>query len=190
MTDASDLCNAGEVVVACDQAWTLSHIGVRLKGKFSSALKASSRQRRLDERKAGALSPAEYDESMSRFEEQLDGGAYDWGSPYDPDGMGSAVAAALAQTSWRVRLVQLLLEEHHGPVTAAQVRAIHKENAEGLDAALAAALDPNSRAPATARDAVPEKPGEAMAQTFEPLLKALDPIPSVPDGRGPPIRAD
>jgi hypothetical protein len=146
MIGPEDLLNAGEVVEVDGQAWTFSHSTPDIQGKFSAWLKGRARQGLTEERRQGILGPEEYREQSAYLTAEFTAGAYSWGSPLSPDGMGSAVQTALEEVDGKVRLVQLLLERAHGKVPAEQVFTLLRSPDVG--AALGVCLDPNRRHPA------------------------------------------
>ncbi len=124
MTETTDLLNAGEIVEAGGQAWTLSHVSPTIRAKFSAWLKGRARKELADQRREGILDEGDYRESLTLMNEEMSAGAYNWGSPLNPKGMGSAVRSGLGQTDGKIRLVQLLLEAHHGAVSVVQVHEL------------------------------------------------------------------
>jgi hypothetical protein len=109
MVGPEDLLNAGEVAEVDGVAWTFSHITPSIRGQFSAWLKGRARQGLAEERREGSLGPEEYREQSAILNAEFAAGAYSWGSPLAPDGMGSAVQTALEEVDGKVRLVQLLL---------------------------------------------------------------------------------
>jgi hypothetical protein len=151
VTDADDFSGAGEVVESGGVAWTLAHVGITIRGKFSAWLKARARQGLQEERRTGALlSVEQYREEADALKRQFDAGAYNWGSPFDPDGMGSAVSACLQETEGKVKLVQLLLEPAHGAVEIKTVLSLLTAAPQAVADALRACLGlpPNPPSPA------------------------------------------
>jgi hypothetical protein len=165
MIGPEDLLNAGEVVEVDGQAWTFSHITPVIRGQFSAWLKSRARQGLAEERREGILGPEEWREQSSLLNSDFAAGAYSWGSPLSPDGMGSAVQAALEEVDGKIRLVQLLLERDHGKVPSEKVLELMAASARmqqeaaknappGQDVpnpiaeAIRACLDPNRQRPA------------------------------------------
>jgi hypothetical protein len=151
MIGPEDLLNAGEIVEVDGLAYTFSHITPALRGQFSAWLKGRARQGLAEERRQGILGPEEWREQSSLLNSDFAAGAYSWGSPLSPDGMGSAVQAALEEVDGKVRLVQLLLEKAHGKVPVEQVYTLLRSPEVGE--AVRACLDPNRQRPA-------KEPGE------------------------------
>lgn len=152
MSEASDSAQVGEFVEAQGQAWTLSHITPQIRGKLSGWLKMRARAD-LASRQA-EMSPEAYREERDALTEEIAGGSYNWGSPFDPKAMGSAVRAALRQPEANLRLLQLLLEPDHGEVPPEKVGAIAAEKPGKVLLAMQACLElplsvPNERAPAS-----------------------------------------
>jgi hypothetical protein len=158
VTETTDLLNAGEVVEAVNQAWTLSHAGPAIRAKYSAFLKGRARAELAEQQRQGVFSGDGHRESLVLLNEEMTAGAYNWGSPLDPDGMGSAVRASLQQTDGLVKLLTLLLEKTHGQVSAEQARAIltdrigTADNPSPVTLAIRACLsvgtpDPNSTRP-------------------------------------------
>lgn len=142
MTETTDLLNGGEVLESLGQAWTLAHVGPGIRSKFSAWLKARARQGLREEREAGSLDADGYREESDALKARFDAGAYNWGSPLSPQGMGSAVAATLGETEGKIRLVQLLLERDHGQVTGAKIMEILAGAPEAAAACVQACLSP------------------------------------------------
>jgi hypothetical protein len=143
-----DLLNSGEIVEALGQAWTLSHITPALRGAFSAWLKGRARQELSEQRRQGILGPDDYREQSAVLNAECASGAYTWGSPLLPAGMGSAVRAALDEMDGKVRLIQLLLKDTHGDVPAEQVYALMQDNPDQVAEACRTCLDPNRQTPA------------------------------------------
>jgi hypothetical protein len=168
MVGPEDLLNAGEVAEVDGVAWTFSHITPSIRGQFSAWLKGRARQGLAEERREGSLGPEEYREQSAILNAEFAAGAYSWGSPLAPDGMGSAVQTALEEVDGKVRLVQLLLEKSHGKVPVEQVYTLLRSPEVGE--AVRACLDPNRQRPVN-------QPGRA-----ETMEKAT--IPQYGPGKG------
>jgi hypothetical protein len=158
VTETTDLLNAGEVLEALGQVWTLSHVGPGVRSKFSAWLKMRARKELKDQRSEGILDAADYTDSLDRLEARMTAGAFNWGSPLNPSGMGSAIERSLnEEADGRIRLVQLLLEKAHGQVSPDKVLEILGDQPDASVEAVKLCLQalPNGPAP----DA-PAKPGK------------------------------
>jgi hypothetical protein len=149
VTETSDLTAAGEIAVLCGQAWTFSHVGRDIRGKFSAWLKSRARAGLQEERQQGILNAAGYREEADALKRQFDAGAYNWGSPTHARGMGEAVATALESGDGLRYLVQLLLEANHGPVPVEKIDELCEADAALLSQTIKSCLDPNRKAPAS-----------------------------------------
>ena len=151
MTETSELVTGCEFLEALGQVWTFSHVGPAIRGAYSAWLKAKARQGLQDEKRTGILDEATFREESNALKEQFDAGAYNWGSPLDPEGVGKAVAQSLQQTEGNIRFIQLLLEKAHGQVEARKVHEMVKANRTGVHDTIAACMgvSGNSTAPAT-----------------------------------------
>lgn len=127
--ETADVVDSGEVVISLDRAWTMRRVTPGVRGKFSAWVKARARRE--------VETPAD----RAAFLEQAAAGAYNWGSPLDPKGMGSAVSAALGQWEGQTLLVGLLLEKEHGKVPDADLAAAMDGNREGFVEALQKCLE-------------------------------------------------
>jgi hypothetical protein len=171
MTETGDLLNAGEVVEACGRAWTFAHIGPGIRARFSRWAKGRARQGLLDERRDGTLDVTSYREEADALKQQIDAGAYNWGSPLSDDDRGVAIRALLTASAGFTLLLQLLLEGAHGLVPGADIAAILTENPDGVREAVALCLDPNRAAPTASRPA--QKTRTAIGDRDSPTSTVL-----------------
>lgn len=154
MSDANDVLGtegAGEVVISLDQAWTMHPVGPRARGAFGAWARA--RARREIETTRREMGENAYRADLAVFQSECGAGAYSWGSPFDPKGMGSGVAAALGQWEGQAKLIGLLLEPAHGELEPEHLAEVIEGNRAGFIEALTRCLDaapvPNGKAPPT-----------------------------------------
>ncbi len=152
MEDVNDVlgeAGAGEVVVAGGKAWTMHHVGPRVRAKFSALIKASARREIESLRRSAG--DAAHQRDVAVFHEQLASGAYRWGSPFDPEAAGSAIRTALRSDEGQMVLIGLLLEKAHGEVPPEELGRAVTDNPRGFLDAMAACLglppDPNASTP-------------------------------------------
>jgi hypothetical protein len=150
MTDTTDLLNAGEQIESGGKAWTFSHVGPGIRADFCAAWRARAREGLRQERKDGSLNPNEWREEADALKARFDSGAYSWGSPLDPNDMGSAITEALQETPGMLKLAQLLLKPRHGELSLEEVATILKGNPVAFRDALQSCLNavPNAEGPA------------------------------------------
>jgi hypothetical protein len=163
-----------ELVQSCDKEWQFQHVGKGIRGKYSAWCKLRARQEVIDQR--DLLDPMSYKECLASVNEQIAAGAYSWGSPLNPKGMGTGVFATINGDEGRVYLLMLLLERKHGKLTVDDIAAIVEGNTEGVRLALDACLevpslkpkegdDPNAKAPANPGTTNGTSQSTAVSQT-------------------------
>lgn len=128
----------GETFVALDKAWTLTPLCAGVRARYSEfcKLQALDDLRKLKD----FLEPEEYRDDRSLLYARISAGEYTWGTPMNPEGMGEAVRVMLAGTEGKLRLLQLLLKEHHGDVDGKTVLAILGDGPDEVARALRAIM--------------------------------------------------
>lgn len=130
MSDVNSVVECYEIVTAKGQAWKMSHVTPGVRGKFSALYKARAR---IAAREIGPSATAVLIEQMAA-------GAYNWGSPLDPDGKGSAISAALEQEEGKYLLIGMLLEPEHGELPPLELAALVRQDVEAFGEALSECL--------------------------------------------------
>lgn len=152
MTETNDVLGqsgAGELVESLGQAWSLDHVGPAHRARFGAWVKLRARREIQSMRQS--LGESAYRDDLAAFHAECAAGSYNWGSPFSPDGMGPAVAAALEQPDGQLCLIGLLLESRHGALPPERLREVVAGNEECFGEALLACMrlpDPNRPAPA------------------------------------------
>ena len=145
--DTLGQAGAGEQLEALGRIWTLAHVGPGIRSRYSAWVLARARRDLVAEKPY--LPDAEYREALALLQDRIDQGAYSWGSPLDPKGIGAAVHAAMGTTAGQLRWIAELLHPAHGDVDPETVLAIVDESPElvGLVVAACMALPGHDRDP-------------------------------------------
>lgn len=129
---------AGEQIEALGREWTLAHTGPGIRSRYSAWVLARARRDLVAERPY--LPDEQYREALALLQDRIDQGAYSWGSPLDPRGIGSAISAAMASTAGQLRLIQELLRPAHGDVDLETVLGIVEESPDLVGLVVAACM--------------------------------------------------
>lgn len=129
---------AGEQIEALGRTWTLAHIGPGIRSRYSAWVLSRARRDLVAERPY--LGDAQYREALALLADRIDQGAYSWGSPLDPRGIGSAINAAMATTAGQLRLIAELMRPAHGDVDPETVLQIVDESPEVVGLVVAACM--------------------------------------------------
>jgi len=162
-----------EQVYTCGQMWRLSRVGPGIRQEFAAWVEAQSYARL--ERARPRIARDEYARRLAKLDAERDCGAYDWGFELDEGSKGSAVTNALGEGDGPAKMMQLLLREHHGLVSAQQIGALFADKPDEIQAAARRALDPTLASPAD---------GEATKTS-----QATTPTTSLPSGSAAPAAA-
>lgn len=150
MSDVNDTlgqAGGGEQIDALGQVWILSHVGPGIRARYAARVKAKARRELAAEKPL--MGEIAYREACNLLQEQINTDAYNWGSPLDPNGMGSAIQAMMASPLGQAWLLQELLRPAHGDVAMETIVQIAGAAPEETQLALAACLGigPNRQAP-------------------------------------------
>ena len=129
----------GEIFEAQGKAWSLSHLSPGITASFSAWCQAQARARVAAQRPY--LSVEDYREERAILQREIAAGVYDWHGVLDAKGIGNGASALLTTEGGQVELASLLLEDRHGRLDRATVKALIDSAPEAYDLAARAALD-------------------------------------------------
>ncbi len=125
-----------ETVLSQGKEWKLTWVTPGIRKAFSQWAIARAKERFTGDK-----------ESLDWLRSQIAAGRYDWGNPYDDNGIGDQLSESMNTGEGGIKLFMLLLQPSGEDLQIEEIEALFMSNVEGFKEAVERCILPNQRTP-------------------------------------------